>query len=167
MQGTPSTPHKSEQKTEEQKLTPTRSTRSATRASKEEQVLTPEKTTTDASVKAKITEIVQQQRENEEKYGDLIEFYNLVYVKELKDFALKFAQTRSVCTLTVVSLRDATLTISCNLQQSIPTCCCKKAFYCHCVKVVFLLAALRLMSRVCLSYCHDTSVLVEMLFNVL
>lgn len=95
MQGTPSTPHKSEQKTEEQKLTPTRSTRSATRASKEEQVLTPEKTTTDASVKAKITEIVQQQRENEEKYGDLIEFYNLVYVKELKDFALKFAQTRS------------------------------------------------------------------------
>lgn len=80
---------------EDAKLTPTRSTRSATRAGKEDQSSTPDKTSNEASAKAKILEAVKQ-NENDEKHGDLIEFYNLVYVKEIKDFALKFAQVRSV-----------------------------------------------------------------------
>ena len=97
MHGNSSTPEKIEQRTEELKLTPTRSTRSATKASKEEQNATPEKpAANESSAKVKNADC-EKKNEIEEKFGDLIEFYNLVYVKEIKDFALKFAQARTVC----------------------------------------------------------------------
>ena len=93
--GNPSTPSKGDHKQEELKLTPTRSTRSATKANREEQSATVEKSTNDSSATAKAAEPCKK-NECENKYGDLIEFYNLVYVKEIKDFALKFAHAQTV-----------------------------------------------------------------------
>ena len=90
----PTTPDKNDDRLEEQKLTPTRSTRSATRA--KSGVSTPDRPSDASPIKSKTKEIKTEIQEVEEKNGDLIAFYNLVFVKEIKDFALKFAQKGSV-----------------------------------------------------------------------
>ena len=88
----PSSPDKAAQGTEEQKLTPTRSTRSASKANKDD--------FKSVQIKTEPQEEPKEKNVTEATYGDLIEFYNHVYVKEIKDFALKFAQSsRSVSTI--------------------------------------------------------------------
>eukprot|EP00794_Sanderia_malayensis_P018721 gene18721-20610_t len=89
----PTTPVKTEKSMEELKLTPTRTTRSAAaKASAREEQKTPEKAKSSEPRPGKSeAKDLKSKPEFEEKFGDLIEFYNLVYVKEIKDFALKFA----------------------------------------------------------------------------
>ena len=89
--GHPSTPIKGEQKQEELKLTPTRSTRSSTKANREDQSSNAEKSSIDSPSRAKASDL-DKNNELQDKYGDLIEFYNAVFVKEIKDFALKFSK---------------------------------------------------------------------------
>ena len=96
LHGNPSTPSKNDQKQDELKLTPTRSTRSATKANREDQSVSVEKSVKESSAKPKTSDS-DKKNECEDKYGDLIEFYNIVYVREIKDFAMKFAKAQTVC----------------------------------------------------------------------
>jgi len=92
--GHPSTPSKGEPKQEELKLTPTRSTRSSTKASREDHSSIAERSSVDSPSRAKATEL-EKNNEFQDRYGDLIEFYNAVFVKEIKDFALKFSKPQN------------------------------------------------------------------------
>ena len=82
------TPEKEDKKSEDLKLTPGRTTRSASKATKDDSKPTPEKPKV---VAMEVDEDHQAARvEFEEKFGDLIEFYNLVSQQDLS-FSLELS----------------------------------------------------------------------------